>query len=74
MVDCRDTGQVVAELAEFAFESSDPRFVPALRSGTTSRVSAGQLWTDPGKLVRWRSLAVLKDGRIVFSENRQFRQ
>jgi hypothetical protein len=68
------SGNVVAEIVEFAYKNDDRLFfLPKQNNGTTGQVSAGSLWTT-GSEWKWRVWSISDTGAIAFSDYRTFRQ
>jgi hypothetical protein len=67
-----DSDNVVAEIAEFAYDDDARLFVvrPA-QPASSAEVSAGRLWTTGGAWY-WRIWSVSRSGNITFSETRTF--
>jgi hypothetical protein len=62
---------VVAEIAEFAYNDDARLFLTTPEAGSPGRVSAGRLWSTSG-FWTWRVWSVTRGGDIAFSETRTF--
>jgi hypothetical protein len=62
---------VVAEIAEFAYQGDARLFVRRQSSGARTGLSAGELWTTGGDW-NWRVWSMTRSGDITFSETRSF--
>jgi hypothetical protein len=69
------SGNIVAEIAEFAYRSDARLFLKLRHSAgaANDRVSAGEIWSA-GTEWKWRVWSITDTGAIVFSDVRSFRQ
>jgi hypothetical protein len=67
------SGEVVAQIVEFAYEDSARLFLRILprKSHKTDRISEGQLWTT-GSEWKWRVWSLSRGSEIAFSDVRSF--
>jgi hypothetical protein len=69
-----DSDNVVAEIAEFAYDDDARLFVVRpQQSASSGEISEGRLWTTGGTWY-WRIWSVSRSGDIGFSETRTFQQ
>ncbi|HXJ95727.1 MAG TPA: hypothetical protein VMT20_23040 [Terriglobia bacterium] len=68
-----DSGDVVAEIAEFAYKDDARLFMlfPSADASQPERVSAGKLWTSRSTWL-WRVWSISDTGAVSFSESRSF--
>jgi hypothetical protein len=67
------SGNVVAQIVEFAYENDDRLFFSAMRNHAgQDRISAGLLWAT-GNEWKWRVWSISDTGAIAFSDFRTFR-
>jgi hypothetical protein len=62
---------VVADVAEFAYNNDVRLFVVRRNVRGVSRVSSGSLWSTKSEW-KWRIWSVMRGGAVVFSETRRF--
>lgn len=68
------SGNVVAQIAEFAYENDDRLFfMPTQDSKAPNLLSAGLLW-NTGSEWKWRVWSITDTGAIAFSDYRTFHQ
>ena len=68
------SGNVVAQIAEFAYENDDRLFfMPVKDSKAPDLISAGSLWKTESEW-KWRVWSITDSGTVVLSEYRTFRQ